>query len=39
MNEGINSINIIEEFNTSIYIGYFDKYLNKYNKKTLDNID
>lgn len=37
MNEGINSINITEEFNTSIYTDYFEKYLNKYNKKSLDN--
>lgn len=39
MNEEINSINITKEFNASIYTSYFGKYLNKYNKTTLDNID
>lgn len=37
MNEGINSINITEEFNTSIYTDYFEKYLNKYKITLLTN--
>ncbi len=39
MSERTNNINITEDFNTSVYADNFSKYLNMYNKKTLDNID